>query len=64
MTEHHESNDNNNNNDYCYTSTCLLQKANEMIHKVESETYWNNIRAQDYLNNLDKQVEELERLID
>ena len=53
----------NNNNNYCYTSKCLIQRANELMDKAESEAYWNKIRAEDALRELDR-IEREMRLID
>ena len=61
LTEH-EANNSNINDDYCYTSTCLLQRANELMDEAETQAYWNDINSQYYLSDLDKAVEELERL--
>jgi hypothetical protein len=53
----------NNNDNYCYTSKCLIQRANELIDKAESEAYWNTIRTEDALRELDR-IERQMRLID
>lgn len=53
----------NNNDNYCYTSKCLIQRANELMDKAESEAYWNTIRAEDALRELDR-IEREMRLID
>ena len=53
----------NNNDNYCYTSKCLIQRANELMDKAESEAYWNTIRTEDALRELDR-IEREKRLID
>ena len=52
-----------NNDNYCYTSKCLIQRANELLDKAESEAYWNTIRAEDALRELDR-IEGEMRLVD
>src|SRR5215216_420049 len=62
MTEHENTKYLNKNDDYCSTSTCLIQRANELFDKVKTDAYWNDIKANDYLNELDKQVKKLNRI--
>jgi hypothetical protein len=54
MTEHEANNLNNDDDDYCHTSACLLQRANEMMDRAETEAYWNDIRVDDYLSELER----------
>lgn len=58
-----DDNISNNNDKYCYTSKCLIQRANELMDKAESEAYWNTIRTEDALRELDR-IEREMRLID
>lgn len=60
MTEHLANKPIINDDDYCYTSACLLEKANEMMDEAETQAYWNDVNAQHALDDLDRAVEELE----
>jgi hypothetical protein len=59
----YDDDDINNNDNYCYTSKCLIQRANELKDKAESKAYWNTIRTEDALRELDR-IEREMRLID
>ena len=62
LTEHeaNKANINDDDDDYCYTSTCLLQNANELMNIAREQAYLNDIYLQYLLNDLDSAASELE----
>jgi hypothetical protein len=53
---------NNDDDDYCYTSKCLLQKANDMLDEAEREYNWNQHKLNSYLSDMEKLERELRQL--
>jgi hypothetical protein len=53
---------NNNDDDYCYTSKCLLQKANDMLDEAELEYNLNQHKLDSYLSEMEKLERELRQL--
>ena len=64
ITEHeaNKANINDDNDGYCYTSTCLLQNANELMNIAREQAYLNDIYLQYLLNDLDSAASELEQI--
>ena len=53
---------NNDDDDYCYTSKCLLQKANDMLDEAGREYNWNQHKLNSYLSDMEKLERELRQL--
>jgi hypothetical protein len=63
LTWHNEMNKGH-DRDNVITSSELLEQAQEVMEEAENEAYWNTIKAEDAVRELEQIEQEMNRLID